>query len=438
MGNSFSHFRKQSLDQRDPANGRGQVKRDALAKSRKPLKERLRRFTRGPAVPYPARYSLLSSTVLSKPSVPPEPFKAPSPARFHKLPPGFPVRNENSTWEDTLKLYDNDRQQINSHPVPLVQHQHVPFLPNFIQASSVRSRKFKSTYRDDVVFPRNTRSSPAKKKAKQLERTRQIHAPRVRQGRGQIFGGPMEEVDFAGETVVPSDELASRRNSDLSVFPSSSILPTAPFTPPLPGDDSVENLSPVHPSSITSIPIERVSRPASATITSTLLPQSSSQGFPSPVQTPPQAHRIDDLNESEGEGDSALVPGINIGLNHDLVPEPPGSSGTSIAEESEHYSLMLSFIKPYLDFAESRMSSTYGQQEKNWEKVFRSLHASLTRPTLNEEQYLSLDYLLGLINDTKPGNEFNVVRYLRRLALYWNFREIAKTYFNPLVLFERI
>jgi hypothetical protein len=435
MGTSFSHFRKQSSDQRNTANGQGQVDRlDAHAESRNPLRKLLRRFTHGSAVPYPARYSLRSSTVLGKRSAPSETFKAPSPARYHKLPAAVQVRNENGSREDTLKLYDDEVQQNDSHPAPLAQHRHVQFVPNFIQSSSVRSRKLKSTYRDDVVFPRNTRSGPAWKKAKQLERTRQIHAPRVRERRSRIMGGPMEQVVLTEETVVPSDELASQHNSDLSASPSSNAAPTAPVTPPVPNENTGEVLSPVHPSSIASIPIDQASRPASATITAAILPpQSSSQELPSPIQTPPPAHIIDNLDESEDEGDSALVAEINIRLNHDLVPEATGSSESSVSEESEHYSLMLSFIKPYLDFAKSRISSTHGQQEKNWETVFRSLRASLTRPSLNAEQYLSVNYLLDLVDDTKPGNEFNVVRYLRRLALYWNLREIARTYFNPLV-----
>ena len=436
MGSSFSQFHKQSPDQRNRAKRHDETAREARAPSRKSLKERLRRFTHEPAVPYPARYSLRSSTVLQR-SAPSVPFTAPSPARFHDLPPEAPARNENGPWEDTSKPYDRAVHQINSYPVPLDQYQHAPFLPNFIQSPSARPRKFKSKYRDDVVFPRNTRSGPAWKKAKQLERTRQIHAPRVRKRRSRIFGVRMQQVVFTGETLVPSDECASQHSRDLSIYPSSSIPPTALATLPLFGDTTEEILSPVHPSSISSIPTEQVSRPSSPTATTTILrPQSSSHELPSPAQTPPQVHFIDDLEETKD--DSALVAEINIRLNQDLVPEAPASSGTSASEESEHCSLMLSFIKPYLEFAESRMSSTYGQQEKYWEKVVRSLDASLTRRCLNEEQYLSIDYLLGLINDSKPGNEFNIVKYLRRLALYWNFREIARTYFNPLVPFDRL
>jgi hypothetical protein len=419
MGNSFSHARKQPIEQKNTANGQGEIGRDRPPQSWKPFSGRLRGVKHTSKPPYPAQYALSSFRTRRNSSSPNELLReAHAPARFHRLPAEVPDHGEvDKIWNDgsTLRGVSNSQDDPYSF-----QHPHLSLRPDFVHSNvNIGPRRAESRYQEDELFPRNPYSGQLWIRERRLERTRQTHAPGILEG-SHTFDVPVAEVRHATTEVIPSDE-PGRPNIDTSPVSSfASALQNTTVSILSPTDYPRETLSVARPSSYDSLPVP-LRTPSPSTQISVI--HQSGPPTPGPVES------IDDVSQSDD--DSAIVAQINVKLHQDLVPEVPESWESDAAPESEEDdSVMFAFIKPYLDFAESRTSATNKLQHRNWEKVARSLRAIPKCFSNYEHQYLSVAYLQDLVNDFKPDNQFNILSYLRQLAIYWQLSQLAQTYFN--------
>ena len=100
----------------------------------------------------------------------------------------------------------------------------------------------------------------------------------------------------------------------------------------------------------------------------------------------------------------------------------PESNCPSVAEAGE----LAELVQPYLWYAKCKCKLGNRRKRRMWARVCELLEISDFSLVL-DEMYLSVTHLLRLVKQ-KDGDPFEIVDYLKSLAIRWNFKAMADTF----------
>lgn len=180
--------------------------------------------------------------------------------------------------------------------------------------------------------------------------------------------------------------------------------------------------------------------------------QPRSQTVPEPVSTiPPEAEaerQTDSVGEIQPKGSPAIdlssrpVAVLQDNETHqeedrpvDVKQNEPETSRTAklpilLSKVSTDWSELVVLIDPYVWWAKCNAAFCQDAKKRGlWAKVVGLLDDERISLTV-EENCLSVIHLLKLARHGESGDPFQIVDYLRRLAIYWRLQKVADEYFN--------
>lgn len=260
-------------------------------------------------------------------------------------------------------------------------------------------------YRDDTLFPRYPERTPAARRKMNFERFKQLHAHAPPDTEYYLFLGittvATTSIDRLGEAkgkISPDRTTISLGVAE--ILQESSLILTDAHVPHGPVSASVDRsrTPELTPPRLSPVPEEETPVPPG------------NQPSPSPIIIP-----------------EAFTSATLFQPNHDVVVETIGPS----IHASECSQIVSSIAAPYLRFARSRSTTSKKNMRSTWQKVTYLLtpNEPPSRST-NDEEYLSVKHLLALTRQAYP---FNIVLYLKRLAIQWHLHDIARQYFDPFI-----
>ena len=316
-----------------------------------------------------------------KPLIAPEPIRLDNSVKVSEPTSFRPLKASAFNWDlDDMESLADDDVEVNIHGKEDSQMYIDPMDSFFMRPTEISGLKRPATKRkkprtrDDSLFPRYPLRSLEARKQANLRRSLRIHGRAPPAGDHFLFS---PNIVWSGDTII---EESVSSESDILQPPTSIDLSPVAGAQDQGGIQATVNELPV---SITAISGETISGPGTT---------------------------------------DAPIEGSENEISAMTIEE-------TAAEDPEDVQVMVSTTTRYRTFAEGRERVGKLSTRGHWRAVACLFQSNLQTSTSTDNRYLSVIELLRLCNN--ETFVFNIVLYLRELAIRWNLHELSRHYFDP-------